>query len=679
METAPQLILDIGTHKVLGLAVHPTADGVHVLASSMHTHTSRAMRDGQVHDVPAVARTVRTVIDEIEGGLASNVIFKEAYIAAAGRALHTAPGKAELVETRPVLFTGAMQRALEWDAVADAQANLLAALPRSEHSKGFYCIAHTRTASHIDEEPIASLVDQRGSQFSVDVLATFLPGIVVDSLQAVLRSAGLVMRGLTLEPVAALEAVVPESMRHLRLMLVDIGAGTTDIAFTGNGSVQAYAMVPSGGDSITEALANELLLDFTVAEQAKQAVARGASATAHNVLGDAVVIDNSTLLDIIEPATMQLARSVGHVAETWELDKAPDAVLLVGGGSKTPRLSEKLSEELKLPLNRIAVRDRGAVRAVTGGDKLQGPDVVTALGIALRFAGDQEAPPVRVRINGRPVSLFQPERCTVREAARIAGLPLNHLVGRLGQGMTVTVNGELVVIPGHRGQTAMVRVNGEPAELDMLLETNDDVELQLPADGDSARITVDQLISRWQRQRHEATGEETPRIEWNGTRLALPLFIERRGEPVDGDDTVLDRDEFEFRRPQTIAELLDAMAADVSAEQAAASESEPSFEKSVERPFTIILNGTPSTIHLPADVRLNGVPVGHSARIEDGDRIDMDPRGSVALYELLSHPTIDALRQSGAGPRKLTLLVRGEPAGFTTVVRAGDTVDIRYE
>src|SRR5690606_17027565 len=107
-------------------------------------------------------------------------------------------GRAEQTEPRPVLITGAMQQALEWDAVADAQANLLANLPASEHGKGFYCIAHTRTDSFIDGEPIASLVDQRGSRFSVEVLATFLPGIVVDSLQAVLRNANLTMRGLTL-------------------------------------------------------------------------------------------------------------------------------------------------------------------------------------------------------------------------------------------------------------------------------------------------------------------------------------------------------------------------------------------------------------------------------------------------------------------------------------------------
>src|SRR5690606_7234841 len=122
----------------------------------------------------------------------------------------------------------------------------------------------------------------RGRVFSVEVLATFLPGVVVDSLEAVLVEAGLAMHGLTLEPVAALEAVIPATMRHLNLALVDIGAGTSDIALTGDGMVQAFAMVPRGGDAITEAVSKAFLLDFPVAEQVKRVAAAGDAAAVAN-------------------------------------------------------------------------------------------------------------------------------------------------------------------------------------------------------------------------------------------------------------------------------------------------------------------------------------------------------------------------------------------------------------
>jgi len=60
------LVLDIGTHKILGLAVRPAGEGIAILASSMARHRDRAMRDGQVHDVRAVARSIRAVVDELE-------------------------------------------------------------------------------------------------------------------------------------------------------------------------------------------------------------------------------------------------------------------------------------------------------------------------------------------------------------------------------------------------------------------------------------------------------------------------------------------------------------------------------------------------------------------------------------------------------------------------------------
>ena len=82
-----------------------------------------------------------------------------------------------------------------------------------------------------------------------------------------LRMAGLEAGSLTLEPIAALTVAIPPQMRLLNLALVDIGAGTSDIAVVQRETIVAYAMVPVGGDEITERLAAEYLLDFNTAEK----------------------------------------------------------------------------------------------------------------------------------------------------------------------------------------------------------------------------------------------------------------------------------------------------------------------------------------------------------------------------------------------------------------------------
>ena len=67
---------------------------------------------------------------------------------------------------------------------------------------------------------------------------------------------------ITLEPIAAINAAIPENLRLLNLVMVDIGAGTSDIAVCTGGSVIGYTMATVAGDEITEMLMKDYLVDF---------------------------------------------------------------------------------------------------------------------------------------------------------------------------------------------------------------------------------------------------------------------------------------------------------------------------------------------------------------------------------------------------------------------------------
>jgi len=58
-------------------------------------------------------------------------------------------------------------------------------------------------------------------------------------------------------------------MRMLNIALVDVGAGTSDLAISAEGTVKAYGMISYAGDALTAGLAEHFLLDFKVAEQLK--------------------------------------------------------------------------------------------------------------------------------------------------------------------------------------------------------------------------------------------------------------------------------------------------------------------------------------------------------------------------------------------------------------------------
>src|SRR5699024_10199971 len=136
----------------------------------------------------------------------------------------------------------------------------------------YHCVGYSVLHYYIDDERIGSLRDQSGKEAGVEIITTFLPKVVIESLLAALERADLNMKALTLEPIAAIHVLVPQSMRRLNVALIDIGAGTSDIAISSDGTVTAYGMVSVAGDEFTEAISDAYLLDFKEAERVKQQV-----------------------------------------------------------------------------------------------------------------------------------------------------------------------------------------------------------------------------------------------------------------------------------------------------------------------------------------------------------------------------------------------------------------------
>lgn len=247
----PVFALDIGTRMVMGLVMIKNKEqGYEILASARTEHKQRAMYDGQVHDVDEVARAVIKVKETLEKKL--GVPLKQVAVAAAGRALRTEVAFAEHKELLPVRWEREAVLALEMEAVHHALRQLQSS--KDDDSKSYHCVGYSSIACWNEGEEISNLIGQRGKVAKVSVIATFLPRTVVDGLVAVLGRVGLEMTSLTLEPIAAGQAAIPTNMRRLNLALVDIGAGTADIALTRNGSFFAYGMVPMAGDEVTEAI-----------------------------------------------------------------------------------------------------------------------------------------------------------------------------------------------------------------------------------------------------------------------------------------------------------------------------------------------------------------------------------------------------------------------------------------
>ncbi|MBM7649647.1 cell division protein FtsA [Bacillus ectoiniformans] len=533
--------LDIGTRSVVGVILETRENSHHVLDMVIKEHDERSMLDGQIHDIVSVAEIIKQIKDELEIKYGP---LKKVCVAAAGRALRTETAKAAIDITGKPMLTKEDIMHLELSAVQEAQSKAAEKQQLDKHYH-YYCVGYSVLFYKLDGEEIGSLIDQQGKEAAADIIATFLPRVVVESLIAALYRAGLEIEALTLEPIAAIQVLIPPSMRRLNVALVDIGAGTSDIAITDMGTVISYGMVPVAGDEITEALSDQYLLDFPIAEQMKRSLQSGETVSFSDILGFETEVPSKEAVDKIDYAIERLTSSIHEEILRLNNQHPPKAVMLIGGGSLTPELPERLAKKLELPDNRIAIRGTEAIQKLTIEKHLtHAPTLVTPIGIAI--ASKQS--PIQyktVNVNSQPVRLFELTHLTAGDCLLAAGVKINKLYGKPGMALMINYNGQLLTIPGNYGKAPILQKNGQSCSLDEEVADGDELTVIKGEDGDQAAIQMIDLL--------EDASSIT--IMLDGQPKEVPISVKLNGEHSSLDAWLSDGDIIEASYP-TVREFL---------------------------------------------------------------------------------------------------------------------------
>lgn len=535
--------LDIGTRSVIGLLLEETDTYYKLVDYVLQEHEERSMLDGQIHDVVSVARVIQSVKSKLEEK--HNITLTKVCVAAAGRALKTKRTKIiknieqhPLIEKEDILF-------LELSAVQQAQHDLALEEKGNNASTHYYCVGYSVLQYKLDQDVIGSLIDQQGKEAEVEIISTFLPKIVVESLISALQRADLEMEALTLEPIAAINVLIPDSMRRLNVALVDIGAGTSDIALTAEGTITAYGMVSKAGDEITEAISDHYLLDFNEAERVKKDITANQTATLTDILGFEQTITYAELANAIAPAVDQLASAIAEEIIILN-NKAPKAVMLVGGGSLTPNLTRELAKKLKLSANRVATRGTDAIANLQFDvDIPAGPAFITPIGIAIA-AKQNPVHYISVTVNDRAVRLFDMKQLTVGDCLLAAGVYIDKLYGRPGIAYMVTFNQQSITLPGTYGQPPKVWLNNEPITVDEPIKHGDTLHVNKGSDGEEPVVTIAELV-----------GEiNNFSIYFNKKKQFVQPEIVVNGRAEKPEYLIQDNDKIEIIETKTVSEFL---------------------------------------------------------------------------------------------------------------------------
>lgn len=608
--------LDIGTRTVVGLILEEKNQKFEIIDMLSIEHEERSMLDGQIHDVLSVSKVIKKIKDALEE---KHGPLQQVSVAAAGRALKTKRSNISIdIKGKPLINDYDILH-LELSAVQKAQMHL-ANEEEANNSAHYYCVGYSVLHYLLDDEEIGNLLDQQGDKASVEVIATFLPKVVVESLIAALERAGLEMGALTLEPIAAINVLIPPSMRRLNVALIDIGAGTSDIAITDMGTIVAYGMVPIAGDEITEAISDQFLLDFPFAEKAKRELHTNNEIIIQDILGFETTIQKADIIDKIKEPLDRLASAIANELLLLNNNKAPKAIMLVGGGSLTPELPKLLSTKLELPDNRIAIRGIDAIQKLELTEDIkQSPELVTPIGIAIA-AKQNPVHYITVIVNNKTVRLFDMKKLTVGDCLLSAGIEMTKLYGKPGMAKIVDLNGREITIPGLHGEQPTLLLNGEPTKLDTQIEDGSRIDVKKGKDGGTQEILIGDLI------------EEQPvkQIWINEVPQNLSFEIYQNGKLVNMNSPINDRDKIVTYYPKTIREVL-----------------ERTKEQSViQNEFYIYLNQ--SKILMPnfsTTFFKNNIEVKMDSKVNSGDRITMIMKKNPTIYDLFNQENLSLYYQ----------------------------------
>ena len=537
--------LDIGTRSIVGTVGYKSGDRFVVVAQRTKEHETRAMLDGQIHDIQKVADTIADVKQQLETAIGRKLT--EVCIAAAGRVLRTVtthveyPFSADREINREDVY-GLIAAGVEkaYQEFLDSQ---------NEEDVKFYCVGHSVVRFYLNGYPMGNLEGHKARTIGIDLIATFLPDDVVDGLYKAVELAGLNVSNLTLEPIAAIQLAIPERFRMLNIALLDVGAGTSDISITNDGCILAYGMIPMAGDLLTETIAKHCLVDFATAEQIKRDAGMMEEISYMDIMLLPQKITSEEVKRITSDVINEMASRAAEKIKALNGDKAVSAVFIVGGGGKMPGYTEAIAEKLGIAKERVALRGEEVMQQIVFEEEVVKDSLlVTPIGICLNFY-EQSNNFIFVNFNETRIKIYDNNKLTVADAAMQAQFPNDGLFPKRGSALNFTVNGKQKMARGQLGEAAVITVNGEPADINTPIHANDMIKVVESTAGEPGHMTIGELP--------EIT--ETLGIFVNEKKVEVPRFASVGKVLQSGYYEIQEGDEIEILNYYTVSQIVEFM------------------------------------------------------------------------------------------------------------------------
>ncbi len=374
--------LDIGTTKICAIVGEVADDGVNIIG--IGSHPSRGLRKGVVVNIESTVDSIKKAVEEAE--LMAGCDITGVYVGIAG-------GHIRGINSRGIVAVKDKEvRPADVKRVVDAAQQVAIPMDRE--------VIHVIPQEYIidEQDGVKDPVGMSGVRLEAKV---HIVTAAVSAAQNVIKCcnrAGLTVHEVILEQLASAEAALQTDEKELGTILVDIGGGTTDIAVFHGGSVMYTAVLPIGGNHLTNDVAVGLRTPAHEAEKIKQKygcvltslIQKDETIEVPSVGGRSPRILSRTILaEILEPRVEEIFHLVRQeIGRSGFEDRVAAGVVLTGGCSMLEGMPDLVEQVLNLPVR------RGLPRGVGGlVDVVRSPMYSTGVGLVLCGAHNMHRQP----------------------------------------------------------------------------------------------------------------------------------------------------------------------------------------------------------------------------------------------------------------------------------------------
>ncbi len=393
MAGSPVVVLDVGASKVLCL-VGEVQNNSQVKILGLGQSPCTGLRRSAVIDMPQVAESIHAALTEAERS--TGLKIAGAYLGMAGEGINTQTNYST------VGISGSSNPISEED-----RDRALLAVAQEQVSED-QMVMHRFVQSYaVDGEPVQNPLWLHGNRLSIEVLTVSVAEHLCTAFRHAAAKAGVEIVGVVLESVGVAHATLSQDERDMGVALLDLGAGTCDLAAF-LGPMRHLKEIPLGGDDITRDLSVVLSIPIREAEKLKCRFGSVSclgedgdeTVTYHTTAGRTCTLTKQQVSAVIEARQREIFEYVRQaLVDSSYNDRLAAGIVLTGGGALLDQVAP-LAEAVLGHHIRIGV-PQNAIAPTEVSD----PSYATAIGL-LRFVANEHTAPVESYDADRPSNGF---------------------------------------------------------------------------------------------------------------------------------------------------------------------------------------------------------------------------------------------------------------------------------